>query len=68
MNYIIQSYKLRSIEITIKIFIKLHQIILTKVSKELGEVGIFELFDIIPVELIDEEIDDMGCIEYIIGS
>ena len=46
-------------------FTRLHQIILTKVSKELGKVGIFELFDIISVELTDEEIDDIGDIDYI---
>ena len=46
-------------------FTRLHQIILTKISKELEKVGALELFDILPVDLIDEEIDDLGEIDYI---
>ena len=46
-------------------FTRLHQIILTKISRELEKVGVLELFDILPVELLDEEMDDLGDIDYI---
>lgn len=46
-------------------FTRLHQIILTKISNEFDKIGVLELFDILPVDLIDEEIDDLGDIDYI---
>lgn len=41
-------------------FRRLHQCILTKISKELSEAGILELFDIDLIELTGEVLDDFG--------
>lgn len=47
-------------------FKRLHDCILTNCSKELEACDLLELFDIEPVNLSDEEIDDFGETEYIL--
>lgn len=47
-------------------FRRLHQCILTKISKELYEAGILELFDIDLVELTSEKLEDFGDIDIIL--
>ena len=46
-------------------FARFHRIILTEVSKEFESIGVFSLFDILGVDLTDEEIDDLGDKDYI---
>ena len=41
-------------------FKRLHEIILTICSKELKELGIIELFDVVPVDLFDEDLEEFG--------
>ena len=47
-------------------FKRLHDCILTKCSKELEACDLTDLFDIAPVDLSDEELDDFGEKEYIL--
>lgn len=47
-------------------FKRLHDCILTKCSKELVACDLTDLFDIDPIELSDEELDDFGEKEYIL--
>ena len=47
-------------------FKRLHDCILTKCSKELEACDLTDLFDIDPVDLSDEELDDFGEKEYIL--
>lgn len=46
-------------------FARLHQIILTKISKEFESIGVLSLFDLLGVDLIDEELYDLGDTDYI---
>lgn len=46
-------------------FKRLHECILSFFTKELKKADILDLFDIMPVEISDEELDDFGDIEYI---
>ena len=45
---------------------RLHAAILSKCSKELYVSGLLELFDLMPIRLSDEDIDDFGDQEYIL--
>lgn len=47
-------------------FKRLHEYVLSRVSKELREAGLLELFEIMAVDLTDEELDDFGEIDYIL--
>lgn len=46
-------------------FTRLHQIILTKASKEFESYDILSLFDLSGVDLTEEKLEDLGDIEYI---
>lgn len=41
-------------------FKRLHECVLTMVSKELQDAELFDLFEMIGVDLTDEELDDFG--------
>ena len=47
-------------------FTRLHECILTKVSKEMKEADLLDLFDLSEIELSDEELDDLGDKDYIL--
>ncbi len=47
-------------------FKRLHECILTKASKELQDADLLDLFEILAVDLSDEEIDDFGEKDYIL--
>ena len=47
-------------------FRRLHQCILTKISNELYVAGMLELFDIEPIELTSETLDDFGDIDTVL--
>lgn len=47
-------------------FRRLHKCVLTKASKELGEAGLLDLFEITGVDLTDEVLDDFGEDDYIL--
>ena len=47
-------------------FKRLHECVLTMVSKELQDAELFDLFEMIGVDLTDEELDDFGDKEYIL--
>lgn len=47
-------------------FKRLHECILTKCSMELDSANLLDLFDILEVNVSDEDIDDFGDIEYIL--
>ncbi len=47
-------------------FKRLHECIVTKCSKELGDADLLDLFDILGVNLSDEEVDDFGDVDYIL--
>lgn len=47
-------------------FTRLHECILTKVSKEMKEADLLDLFDLTEMELSDEELDDLGDKDYIL--
>lgn len=47
-------------------FKRLHECVLTKISKELQDTHLLELFEISEVELTDEELDDFGDSDYIL--
>ena len=46
-------------------FKRLHECILSLFTKELKKADLLDIFDILPVELSDEELDDFGDNEYI---
>lgn len=45
---------------------RLHECVLSKCSKELYDADLLDLFDIMPVDISDEEIEDFGDKDYII--
>lgn len=45
---------------------RLHECVLTKASKELREADLLDLFEILGVDLTDEEVDDFGEKDYIL--
>ncbi|MCN0158285.1 LlaJI family restriction endonuclease [Mesomycoplasma ovipneumoniae] len=47
-------------------FTRLHQCILTKISKELKKTDLLDLFEITEVDLSDEKLDDFGDEDYIL--
>lgn len=47
-------------------FKRLHECVLTKVSKELHEADLLDLFELTEIELTDEELDELGDKEYIL--
>jgi len=47
-------------------FTRLHECILTKVSKEMKEADLLDLFELSEIELSDEELDDLGDKDYIL--
>ncbi len=47
-------------------FKRLHECILSKCSKQLKDADLLDLFDIVGVDLSDEEIDDFGEIDYVL--
>lgn len=47
-------------------FKRLHECILTKASKELNDAELLDLFEIMGVDLTDEQLDDFGDKEYIL--
>lgn len=49
-------------------FKRLHETILTICSKYLEKCGLLELFDLLAVNLNDEDLDDFGETEYILGQ
>ena len=47
-------------------FKRLHECILSHFSKEMKDTDLIELFDIVPVDLTDEELDEFGDVDYIL--
>ena len=47
-------------------FKRLHECILTKASKEMGDADLLDLFEITEMDLTDEELDEFGDKEYIL--
>lgn len=47
-------------------FKRLHQAIVTICSRELQSAGLLDLFDVLPLEVSDEELDDFGERDYIL--
>jgi len=47
-------------------FKRLHECVLSKATAELRQADLLDLFDIMPVELSDEDIDDFGETDYIL--
>ena len=56
----------RSVEDDMDYFKRLHECVLTECSKQLRDAGLDELFEIEPVYLSDESLDDFGEKEYIL--
>lgn len=50
----------------ISYFKRLHECIVSKCSKELQKAGLLELFDLLDLDISDEEIDDFGEKDYIL--
>lgn len=47
-------------------FKRLHECILTKASKEMGDADLLDLFEITEIDLTDEELEEFGDTEYIL--
>lgn len=56
----------RRVEDDYDYFKRLHECILTKASKELEDADLLDLFEITPIDLTEEELDDFGERDYIL--
>ena len=64
--YYIDYYTSRTIDDEYDFFHRLHLCVVSSCSKQLQSAGIMELFDMIPVDVSEEKIDDFGETEYIL--
>lgn len=64
--YYIELFTKKRINNDFDYFKRLHESIVSICSKELKDADLLDLFDILPVELSDEELDDFGEIDYIL--
>ena len=64
--YYLELKTKKNVENQMDFFKKLHEIILSRISKELEKADLLDLFEITEVELSDEKIDSLGDTEYIL--
>ena len=64
--YYLELKTKKNVENQMDFFKKLHEIILSEISKELEKADLLDLFEITEVELSDEKIDSLGDTEYIL--
>lgn len=64
--YYLELYTKKTIDNEFDYFKRLHECILTECSNYLENAGLLDLFDLDPISLSEESIDDFGDIEYIL--
>ena len=64
--YYIDYYTSRTVDDDYDFFHRLHLCIVSSCSKQLQSAGILDLFDMIPVDVSEEKIEDFGETEYIL--
>lgn len=64
--YYIELFTQKRINDDFDYFKRLHESIICICSRELQDADLLDLFDILPVEVSDEELDDFGEIDYIL--
>lgn len=64
--YYMELYTAKTIDDDMDFFKRLHEAILTECTKQLETTHLMELFDMVPVDLSEEEIKDFGDIEYVL--
>lgn len=62
--YYTELFTRKSVTNDFEYFKRLHECILTKASKELNDADLLDLFEIVGVDLTDEQLDDFGDKEY----
>ncbi len=65
--YYVELYTERTVEDNMDYFRRLHECVLTDISNQLREAQLENLFDMVPVELSDADIDEFGDREYILS-
>ena len=64
--YYMELYTAKTIDDDMDFFKRLHEAILTESTKQLETTHLMELFDMIPADLSEEEIEDFGDTEYVL--
>lgn len=64
--YYMELYTAKTIDDDMDFFKRLHEAILTECTKQLETTHLMELFDIIPADLSEDEIEDFGDTEYVL--
>lgn len=64
--YYMELFTAKTVDDDMDFFKRLHEAILTSCTKQLEETQLIELFDMVPIDLSEEKIEDFGDAEYIL--